>query len=199
MLEKYYNKLRFKTRHDQVHEKVKASIRMMPEKDLVFLERNTLSVDIDDELRRGADISNIEIFNIELLKSKVYINPDKALDSTFAHEFAHYVSDKKKLLEKDKVLDIIEKSIRESRLTTKEHKGKTYMYVDSKKFVNVYQGRTYVTKEKFVEKGEQLELSDLREFLSVGYQTFVSSPQLLYDKNKELFDFFSKGWVDDER
>ena len=54
-----------------------------------------------------------------------------------------------------------------------------------------------------MKKGERIKIdpidyTDLEEYVSVGYETFVSNPQLLYDKDKELYDFFKKGGLFNE-
>lgn len=47
-------------------------------------------------------------------------------------------------------------------------------------------------------KVESIDYTKLEEYVSVGYETFVSNPQLLYDKDKELYDFFKKGGLFNE-
>ena len=81
-----------------------------------------------------------------------------------------------------------------------------YLSLSSEKFIRKYQGRTYINvtkKYNNLKKGEHLKVESidytkLEEYVSVGYETFVSNPQLLYDKDKELYDFFKKGGLFNE-
>ena len=52
----------------------------------------------------------------------------------------------------------------------------------------------YVTLEEFKKTGV-ISKSDLKEYVSVSYESYITSPELLYEKVKVLYDFFDKRWL----
>lgn len=52
----------------------------------------------------------------------------------------------------------------------------------------------YVTLEEFKKTGV-ISKSDLKEYVSVSYESYITSPELLYEKDKVLYDFFDKRWL----
>ena len=62
-------------------------------------------------------------------------------------------------------------------------------HCSTENFITKYQGRTYIKKENFAGK---IKPKELKEYISVGYQTFVTNPSLLENKDKRLYDYFVK-------
>ena len=110
---------------------------------------------------------------------------------SFAHEFAHFVATKTNLYKDDKFLDVITNSVKGSKLKSIKVNGVKYVCVLSDKFVEPYQGRTYITYEDFKNRGT-IDLSDLTEYVSVGYKAYIVNPQQLYNKDKTLYDYFER-------
>lgn len=49
----------------------------------------------------------------------------------------------------------------------------------------------YVTLEEFKKTGV-ISKSDLKEYVNVSYEYCITNPELLYEKDKVLYDFFDK-------
>lgn len=64
-----------------------------------------------------------------------------------------------------------------------------YIRVISDLFVRPYQGRLYITKEEFIKNNYTFSKSDLTEYISVCYETFVTNPRLLYKKDRVLYNY----------
>ena len=111
-----------------------------------------------------------------------------------AHELAHCATDKFDLYNIPKLKSIME-NVLNSREGLLSHKigGKEYIYINSSRFIRKYQGRTYITKEEFIKDRSLLKFDKMEEYVSVGYETFVSNPDLLYNKDIELYNFFKEG------
>ena len=190
IVNEYYNKLQFKTDNPMIHDKVKEGIRLMPERDLKLLKEIKIVIVEELEEKGGSARTGIKLGNIDLLKPRISIKPGIKNPAVFAHEFAHIISNEKSLMKNQQFLNIIKKSIVGARYNTMNIRGVDYMTVESNKFLSKYQGRTYIKASDF--KGS-LEIEDLREFVSVGYEYFVKNPQLLYNINKDLYIFFESG------
>ena len=50
----------------------------------------------------------------------------------------------------------------------------------------------YVTPEESKKTGD-ISKSDLKEQVRVSYEYCITNPELLYEKDKVLYDFFDKG------
>ena len=125
---------------------------------------------------------------------------------TLAHEVGHALVDKNNLYENEELAIIMKNVVANAKYVVKKKDDEYFIYLHSDKFVRNYQGKTYINvtkKYKNLKKGEHLKIGafdyrKLEEYVSVGYETFVSNPQLLYDKDKELYDFFKKGGLFNE-
>ena len=125
---------------------------------------------------------------------------------TLAHEVGHALVDKNNLYENEELATIMKNVIAIAKYGVVKRDDEYYLSLSSEKFIRKYQGRTYINvtkKYKNLKKGERLKIGafdyrKLEEYVSVGYETFVSDPQLLYDKDKELYDFFKKGGLFNE-
>lgn len=178
---------------------IKRDIAKMPIRDLEILRKHKLIVGNSRDANSHYKSSNK--FLNRLLKrtdlAEISYKPGKAPGS-FAHEFAHFVAAKTHLYQDDKFLDVIANSVRGADLDCTEINGTKYVRVLSDKFVEPYQGRTYLTYEDFEKKGT-IDLSDLTEYVSVGYKTYIVDPQGLYTRDKTLYDYFeSEGLYHDK-
>ena len=182
-----------------IRDSIKRDIAKMPIRDLEILRKHKLIVGNSRDANSHYKSSNK--FLNRLLKrtdlAEISYKPGKAPGS-FAHEFAHFVAAKTHLYQDDKFLDVIANSVRGADLDCTEINGTKYVRVLSDKFVEPYQGRTYLTYEDFEKKGT-IDLSDLTEYVSVGYKTYIVDPQGLYTRDKTLYDYFeSEGLYHDK-
>ena len=191
-VEQYINKMEIKSKNKRTIDLIRNDIALMPKRDLNFINNDLIIKESDDgrTFYRMAKYSK---------KDTIFINGDKAKPGTFAHEFAHLVAFRTNLYEDPEFVKVIENSVKGSKLMMKEFRGNKQVVVVSEKFVSYYQGRTYVPLETFKKTG-MIDINDLKEYVSVGYECYIMNPQLLYDKDKMLYDFFDKrGLVNDKK
>lgn len=190
VVNKYYDKLIFKTDNSIIHERVRQSIRMMPEQDLMLLNRIKIIIEEDTVLRGGSARQALKFNDKTIIKPRIMINPNSNNSAVFAHEFAHIVANENDLFNNYEYINIVNNSMKNARLDEINIRGIDYVALKSDKFVRDYQGRTYIKLDDY--KGE-IDIKDLREFISVGYEYFVKEPKKLYNVNKELYNFILKG------
>jgi hypothetical protein len=185
VVEEYFDYIKFYTFDKDVKEMIRNDMSHMPLNDLEFIKTNKVRILAVGKKRYYK-------------RSKVgwnYIKLDKydVTEGNFAHEFAHMVFDVNELYKDSDyslVLNNVFNSIKKYKF--KEFDGIEYVTVESDLFVRKYQGRTYVTKEDFLQRGCVLDAKELVEYISVGYETFTTNPELLYSKDRELYNYFSK-------
>lgn len=185
VVNEYFRKLHIFSRNTVLKENIKNDLKYMPIKDLEYIKKNKIMIFSSKKASYYGSLFNDKIRYIVLNKSK----PKAGL---FAHEFAHYVSEAKNI---DKRLLSCINNVFEKGVTVdyKKYGKKEYVIVKSDLFVRSYQGRTYITKEEFKKNGSALYNNMLVEYISVGYETFVTNPQLLYDKDIMLYNYFKNG------
>lgn len=185
VVDEYYKSLSVFSFNNKLKQMVKDDIRHMPINDLEFIKSNKIKIFSSNKASYYGSLFNDRI-------KFIVLNKEKIKPGTFAHEFAHYVAESVDLYndkEFSKVLENVRKSI-----TSYEYKmypeGK-YVVLKSPLFVRPYQGRTYITKEQF-EMDKRVSVEDLVEYISVGYETFISNPLSLYKKDKILYDYLKE-------
>ena len=60
--------------------------------------------------------------------------------------------------------------------------------MDSPKFINHYQGRIYFDVSQ-ADYNEPIEPKYFKEYISVGFETYFSNPELLKSKDMKLFEY----------
>lgn len=172
-------------------EKVINSVRHMPKEDLDFIKRQGLIVRktkgassfVRSRRSRGVDGN---------LKYVIRINSDTDEPFVFAHECAH-LAEKANKLYKDpefyKVLENFANNIKSFGYGEVGHES--YVAAVSDLLIEPYQGRTYIDYEKFLH-GRAVEIEDLVEYISVGYECYVGDPKFLETKDPTLYNYFRK-------
>lgn len=186
IVDEYFNLLDVRTDNQKIIDCVKKDMAIMPLADLNILKHETLVLGETTE-NRNIHRKPSRILR-PFVKNQILISTN--VDNQrghFAHEFAHFVADKTNLYENEKFKDVIENALKGSGLILSNDE----IYVTSKKFIKEYQGRTYLKIEEFKKQGHIL-YSDLVEYISVGYETYISNPQILYEKDKMLYDWFEQ-------
>lgn len=191
-VEEYFSLMNVITDDEDLIAYIKHDMAKMPIRDLEILRKHKLNVDKSNDANSHYKFSN-KFFNALLKRTdlvEIAYKPGKGPGS-FAHEFAHFVATKTNLYKDDKFLDVITNSVKGSKLKSIKVNGVKYVCVLSDKFVEPYQGRTYITYEDFKNRGT-IDLSDLTEYVSVGYKAYIVNPQQLYNKDKTLYDYFER-------
>ncbi len=186
VVNEYFKKLHIFSRNTVLKENIKNDLKHMPIKDLEYIRKNKIKIFSSKKESYYGSLFNGKIKYIVLNKSK-------SKNGLFAHEFAHYVSENIDLYnDKDfaKVLDNVFKSISSYKYQT--YNGVEYVRVLSDLFVRPYQGRLYITKEEFIRNNHTFSKSELIEYISVGYETFITNPRLLFEKDRVLYNYLVK-------
>ncbi|MCD7948958.1 MAG: hypothetical protein LUG12_01680 [Erysipelotrichaceae bacterium] len=173
---------------DEVRDIVKRDFKMIPIDHLQFLVDNDIRiVSASDETYYDG---NNRIIGINSLKPK---------EGMVAHEMGHMFVDINNLYKNNELKMIMQEILDNSIGIIHNYvNNDLYIYIESKKFIREYQGRTYILEKDYYINHIQLVFSDLEEYVSVGFETFVINPKLLYTKDRELYDFIEKGGLTNE-
>jgi len=181
--------------NDDFKEGIKKEIKIMHEEATKFLINKKIPIkQSDTETAYDSSVNTIFV-------AQKHLKP-----GTLAHEVGHALVDKYNLYENEELATIMRNVVANAKYKVIKKDDEYYLSLSSEKFIRKYQGRTYINvtkKYNNLKKGEHLKVESidytkLEEYVSVGYETFVSNPQLLYDKDKELYDFFKKGGLFNE-
>lgn len=188
VVEFYLNKMNLKTTNEEVIRIVKENMQIMPVRDLKILDDFDVDLDITDKNSRYHGPKTLG--KILGDKRTIYINPQKYQKGMFAHEFAHFAAHVNSLYNDKEFLQVVQNTIDNlTGLGIGKVDGVEYVFALSDSFITKYQGRTYIKKDNF---NGNIKPKELREYISVGYQTFVTNPSLLVTKDKRLYDYFVK-------
>lgn len=163
---------------------VKKEYEILPEKALKFISSNV-------KIKCSGDDS---VYYDAVLKT-IFMNPLIKDDGILAHELGHAFVDINDLYKKDELKEIMVDVLKNSEIKSKKYNGESYITLKSNIFIRPYQGRTYIKTTDFINNGIKLKYTDIEEYISVGYETFVTNPQLLYNTDRRLYDFFINGGI----
>lgn len=161
---------------------VKSEFKIIPEDALNFLVKN------DVKILRSFDYTYYDGD-----KHAILINTDKYETGMLAHELGHALVETNGLYKNRELKNIMLNVLKNAEIKSRKYQGESYITLKSDLFIRPYQGRTYIKTDDFVNKRLKINYTDLEEYVSVGYETFVTDPQLLHDKDKRLYDFIKKG------
>lgn len=189
IIDSYFKNLNIEQGSKEFENILREEFKIIPTKDLDILK--TFNIGIVE--------SQIES-SYSLTEKQISINSTNYTPGVLAHELAHCAIDKFDLYNIPKLKSIME-NVLNSREGLLSHKigGKEYIYINSSRFIRKYQGRTYITKEEFIKDKSLLNFDKMEEYVSVGYETFVSNPDLLYNKDIELYNFFKEGGLNRDK
>ena len=188
-------KVTIESDNDDFKEGIKKEIKIMHEEATKFLVNKKIPIkQSDTETAYDSSMNTI------------FVTQKHLKLGTLAHEVGHALVDKYNLYENEELATIMRNVVANAKYKVIKKDDEYYLSLSSEKFIRKYQGRTYINvtkKYNNLKKGEHLKVESidytkLEEYVSVGYETFVSNPQLLYDKDKELYDFFKKGGLFNE-
>lgn len=115
------------------------------------------------------------------------------------HEFAHAIEDLLNLKNSQKYQEILQKGLEnytnyDIMEETKRYE-KSFFYVDNNKFVTQYQGRLYIEHLLAdIDWGDDLNASPeiMKEYFSEGFKFYILYPDILKDKDLELYNFIKE-------
>ena len=169
---------------------VKDNILHMPLEDFSVLDKAGISV----KRSHGSNFINNEPI-IDKDGRKIYeirLDPKEGLHLAFAHEYVHFaqlVNDLYNDKEFRGVLNHFADSVIRMDYTFID--GSYYGVAVSDLLVSDYQGRTYV-KETPTGFEKEIEATDFVEYITKGYEAYISNPKMLEKKDKMLYDYFRK-------
>ena len=181
---------------EEFKKKVRSELQLIPEDAIELLKNHEISI---------KHSMNETAYDRELMQ--ILVQKENVKKEILAHEIAHAAVDMNNLYDLDELKTLMNQIVDTGEIKVKTYADKKYLMIKSSKFVRTYQGRTYIdVTEKISKLKENEKLSidkpsytDLAEYFSVGYETFVSNPQLLYDKDIDLYNFIQKGGLHNEK
>jgi len=126
-------------------------------------------------------------------KREIRLNP-KTGDKSIVHELGHAFGEMYNLYENPDFLSILSNRLELNNwdnVVPIEHpyKPDEYVYVLlNEKFVDLYQGRIYAKSDEII-SDIPIEPKPLREYISVGFNSFFNEPDKLKEKDTKLFDY----------
>ena len=115
---------------------------------------------------------------------------------TVAHEYAHALEKALNIYEDPEFLKIREKGFENLKLTDIIEDTETFSEpitrVWSEKLVSIYQGRLYDRFGRGIYDGKHIYLDGMREYFSEGFMFYVNDPEVLQQKDPDLFDYIRR-------
>jgi len=161
---------------------VRKDYEMFPKEALEFISKHV-------KIRKSAGDSTYYDGDLKT----IFMNPHVKKEGILAHELGHAFVDINDLYKNKELRGIMIDVLNNSKKIFKEYQGESYVVLKSDLFIRVYQGRTYIKEQDYINPRLKLHYTNLEEYISVGYETFVTNPQLLYNRDRRLYDFFAKG------
>lgn len=118
---------------------------------------------------------------------------DKLKPGSFAHEYAH------RAVRGNQFSPELKKCLRnalKSGYTNEvyhDKNGTEWYRIYCSRFIRKYQGRTYIPLSVSKKPEFKPKLTDFEEYPSVGYETYITNPNLLKQQDPELYYFFKNG------
>lgn len=179
-IEPYYRAIHFKTVDQKTKDFVKTEMRFMSIEDLKMIQKRGLTITQSE--------SKNSYYRRNPLSDTIAISPQLRKGS-FMHEFAHfyYRSDHFD----SELLALQQKVIDSSTLTFSSYNGKKSWGIKCSKFISQYQGRLYGFSDRF-SPPKAIVPKMLKEYVTVGYETYVLNPQKLLLTDPDLYNYFNK-------
>ena len=128
----------------------------------------------------------------------LYVHPDRSAGDII-HEYGHALEISLKLIHNKKYLNVRASGIDVNDLSKIDDDDTTFMQqawiLNNPKFISRYQGRMY-EHVGIIDDGK-IVLDSLMDYFSEGYRAYYQTPDILKEKDPELYDFIG-GLKDDE-
>ncbi|MGN1134722.1 MAG: phage minor capsid protein [Oscillospiraceae bacterium] len=166
-------------------------VSVIPKKHLDVIGKTVKEVEI---------VPNIGACSYDPVTKKLTLDPDK-MNGSIIHEFGHVLADAYDTYSDPKFIEILANNLDNSwqNIYPTAHPDipGEYIYVlDSPKFINIYQGRTYADISS-ADYSEPIPIDTFHEYFSVAFDAYFSNPQMLKEKDIELFNYI-EGMINHE-
>lgn len=126
---------------------------------------------------------------------KLILAPDKMNDSII-HEFGHVLADAYNIYNDPQFIEILAKEIDNNwsnvyPIDNPDIPGEFIYVMDSPKFINIYQGRTYADIST-ADYSQPIPLNTFQEYFSVAFDAYFKEPQKLKEKDIGLFNYIEE-------
>lgn len=168
-------------------------------KDVKASIENTISV-IPEQLRKRLEEYVPEIIIEEgrgyssfLPKNKSIILDKETATQSILHELGHAWAKMDNLYEDEEFLAVLADGLEYENWDSiipynHPYKNETVFILTAGKFVDPYQGRVYADIFS-IDYSDPIDLRSFQEYISVGFKTYFSNPELLKEKDAKLFYF----------
>lgn len=164
---------------------VEQEVAQIPQRARELAEPYISKVFVTEENRSGYRPATGELF----------LNRDRA-PGTVAHEYAHALETALNIYEDPEFLKIRAKGFEKlgphDIIEDKETFGQTIFRVWSDKLVSLYQGRLYERFGRGIFDGKHVYLDGMREYFSEGFVFYIIDPNILRQKDPDLFDYIKR-------
>ena len=149
----------------------------------------------------GKTVSEVEIVpkrgrcSYEPDSQKLILDPDK-INGSINHEFGHVFADAYNTYDDPKFIEILAKEMDNNWLNVypidnPDIPGEFIYVMDSPKFINIYQGRTYADIST-ADYSQPIPLNTFQEYFSVAFDAYFKEPQKLKEKDIGLFNYIEE-------
>lgn len=164
---------------------VEQEVAQIPQRARELAEPYISKVFVTDENRSGYRPATGELF----------LNRDRE-PGTVAHEYAHALETALNIYEDPEFLRIRAKGFenlsKADIIIDSENFSKEILRVQHPKLVSIYQGRLYERYGRGIYDGKQVYLDGMREYFSEGFMFYVHAPDVLKQKDPDLFDYIRR-------
>lgn len=164
---------------------VEQEVAQIPQRARELAEPYISKVFVTEEHRSGYRPATGELF----------LNRDRA-PGTVAHEYAHALETALNIYEDPEFLKIRAKGFenlsKADIIIDSENFSKEILRVQHPKLVSIYQGRLYERYGRGIYDGKQVYLDGMREYFSEGFMFYAHAPDVLKQKDPDLFDYIRR-------
>ncbi len=162
------------------------TVSVIPQNHLSVIEKTVQKVDV---------VPNRGYCSYDATNKKIILDPDK-MNGSIIHEYGHVLADAYNLYEDDEFLQILKSkfdSLNWGETVYAKHPNENgyVFFLKSDKLMNEYQGRIYADFID-IDYSASIPLKSFQEYFSVGFDTYFKNPNLLKNKDPELFKYIER-------
>lgn len=184
------NNISLSVNESDLLEKAENDLSVLPQRHRKIIDNAIKRVVLTDDTSGYSRKSNTLFINTEMN------------DGDMVHEAGHVIFHELNIQEDEKYQRVLKKGIENVTnydiIENKDYEKPFYQLVtESDKFVSDYQKRVYSYDPSTVDWSAQFDFNSLREYFSEGYRAFFKSPELLKEKDNDLYEYIRR-LVDDD-
>lgn len=163
------------------------TVSVIPQNHLSVIEKTVQKIDI---------VPNRGYCSYDPANKELILDPDK-MNGSIIHEYGHVLADAYNLYKDDEFLQILKSkfdTLDWGETVYAKHPDKNdehVIFLKSDKLMNEYQGRIYVDFID-IDYSDSIPLESFQEYFSVGFDTYFKNPNLLKNKDPELFKYIER-------